>query len=70
MYRTIILFRCDDCDELRQTWQQLSQNLRDDGFEDVVVSQVDCCIETELCDTSDRRTKCVGDKKLQGKLVQ
>ena len=69
MYRTIISFRCVDCDELRQTWQQLSQNLRDDGFEDVVVSQVDCCVETELCDTFDRRTKCVGDKNIQGKLV-
>ena len=51
-------------------WQQLSQNLRDDGFDDVAVSQVDCCIETELCDTLDRRTKCIGDKSIQGKDVK
>ena len=28
-------------------------------MEDVVVSQVDCCIEFDLCDTIDRKTKCV-----------
>ena len=50
--------RCEECKDLHLNWQILSQNLKERGMKDVVVSQVDCCIESDLCDTIDRRTKC------------
>ena len=53
------LFRCEECRELRLNWPTLSKNLKNRGMKDVVVSQVDCCIESDLCDTIDRRTKCL-----------
>ena len=59
-------FRCEECNDLRLDWQKLSGTLKDHGMEDVVVSQVDCCIESDLCDTIDRQTKCFGRIKNSG----
>ena len=39
-------------------------------MEDVVVSQVDCCIEYDLCDTIDRQTKCFETIENRGNLGQ
>ena len=35
-------------------------------MKDVVISQVDCCIESDLCDTTDRRTNCLGTIENRG----
>ena len=58
--------RCDECSDLRLDWQKLSRNLKDQGIGDVVVSQVNCCIEYDLCDTFDRQTKCLDTIKNRG----
>ena len=58
--------RCDECSDLRLDWQKLSRNLKDQGMGDVVVSQVNCCIEHDLCDTFDRQTKCLDTIKNRG----
>ena len=39
-------------------------------MEDVVVSQVDCCIESDLCDTIDRDTKCLETIESRGNVEQ
>ena len=57
--------RCDDCDQQRLNLRQLSHKLNETGMENVVLAEADCCIETDLCDTLDRKTKCV-DEKIAG----
>ena len=59
--------RCEKCKEILLDWSKLSKSLKDRGMEDVVVSQVDCCIESDLCDTTDRRTTCVEKTENRGK---
>ena len=53
------------CDKLRENLIALSQKLNDTGMKNVVIAEVDCCIEADLCDTFDRKTKCV-DEKIAG----
>ena len=60
------LFRCNECDELRRNWEELALNLKDSGIENLIVSQANCCIETDLCDTLDLRTKCLNDDIMRG----
>ena len=57
-----ILQRCEQCDELRDTLKKLSQNLKETEMIEVVIAEADCCIETDLCDTTDRTTKCISDQ--------
>ena len=59
--------RCEECKEMLLDWSQLSERLKDSGMEDVVISQVDCCIESDLCDTTDRNTTCVEKPQNRGK---
>lgn len=65
----LFVLRCDNCNGLFLNWKELPQSLKDGGMEDVVVAHADCCIETDLCDTSDRRTKCINDKTMTGKFL-
>ena len=50
---TSVLFRCGHCSRLKPTWEELAKNLQYDSNRKVVVAQVDCTVETELCSTQD-----------------
>ena len=32
----------------------------------MVIAEANCCLETDLCDTFDRKTKCIDDKNFEG----
>lgn len=44
---------CGHCSRLKPTWEELATNLQSDSNRKVVVAQVDCTVETELCSTQD-----------------
>ena len=39
------------------------------GLDKVVVGEADCCQETELCKSSDRKTMCMPESIIQGSTV-
>ena len=58
--------RCIDCDEVRENLKNLSRTLKETSIAEVVIAEADCCIETDLCDTLDRKTKCINDEISEG----
>ena len=61
-----IFKRCTDCDYVRQNLKNLSRTLKETGIAEVIIAEADCCIENDLCDTLDRKTKCINDELSRG----
>ena len=51
---------------MRENLKNLSRTLKETGIAEVVIAEADCCIETDLCDTLDRKTKCINDEISEG----
>ena len=45
--------RCGHCQRLKTTWEELATKSAKNDGEKVVIAQVDCTIETELCSQHD-----------------
>ena len=66
----IALKRCDDCNILRKSWNMLHLKLKGmPEFSDMVVGEADCCKESDLCATYDRKTKCAFEETESGNLL-
>ena len=55
----LFLYRCKNCNGLRKSFGQLTTKMKDEPeLFDIVIGEVDCCVETDLCATSDTETNC------------
>ena len=45
---------------------ELQNQLKETGLTDIVVGEVDCCSEYDLCASYDRKTKCSKEEMVQG----
>ena len=64
-YFLVILFtynafqRCDGCKDMQLDWNKLPKKLKDANLVDVIVGEANCCTETDLCASADKKTKCI-----------
>ena len=52
--------------KLRDDLKKISKRLENIRIGNVVIAEANCCLETDLCDTFDRKTKCIDDKNFEG----
>ena len=69
IYFLILLNRCSLCENQRRKLIDLQSTLIEAGLDKVVVGEADCCQETELCKSSDRKTMCLPESIIQGSTV-
>ena len=60
--------RCDTCTDLREDWNKLLEKLNEMNIGDIVIGEADCCQESDLCSSSDRKTSCILNDFVQGNL--